>query len=83
MRITVRTAGLLGKYLPSGSERNRAELEVAEDATPVDVMQQLGVPLEGRYLISVNGTALTRTERPGHRLAEHDTLAIMPSLSGG
>jgi len=83
MRITVRTAGLLGKYLPEGSERNRAALEVADGASPLDVMAQLGVPLEGRYLISVNGTALPPAKRPGHSLAEGDTLAIMPPLSGG
>jgi len=83
MRIHVKTAGLLGKYLPQGSERNRAELDVADGSTPIDVMQQLGVPLEGRYLISVNGTALPVDARAGHRLAEDDSLAIMPPLSGG
>lgn len=83
MRITVRTAGLLGRYLPAGAEANRTELEVADGATPLDVLEQLGMPREGRYLISVNGTALSTAERPKHRLAERDDLAIMPPLKGG
>ncbi len=83
MRISVRTAGLLGRYLPAGATSNRAELEVADDATPLDVLEQLGMPPEGRYLISVNGTALPTAERPKHRLAENDVLAIMPPLRGG
>jgi len=83
MKITVRTAGNLGKYLPPGSAQNRAELEVAEGASPVDVLAKLGMPLEGSYLISVNGSALPKAERPGHKLAENDDLAIMPPLRGG
>ena len=83
MKIQIRTAGMLGKYLPPGSEPNRAEVEVAEGASPIDVMEQLGVPLEARYLISVNGTALPKAARAEHCLAEGDDLAIMPPLSGG
>ena len=44
MKITVKTAGNLGKYLPAGSTGNLAKLEVAEGATPADVMSQLGLP---------------------------------------
>ena len=83
MRISVRTAGNLGKYLPAGSEQNRADLEVADGATPIDVLGQLGMPLDGSYLISVNGTAVNKAARPEHKLAENDDLAIMPPLRGG
>ena len=83
MRITVRTAGLLGKHLPRGSQENRAEIEVGEGATAADVMTQLGVPLEGSYLISLNGTAIPKAARETATLHEDDTLAIMPPLKGG
>ena len=83
MKITVRTAGNLGKYLPPGSEQNRAELEVSEGASPIDVLAKLGMPIDGSYLISVTGSALPKAERPGYRLAEDDDLAIMPPLRGG
>ena len=83
MKIRVRTAGTLGEYLPKGSERNRAELEVAAAATPLDVMRQLGLPLENQYLVSLNGSAVVTAERGSTCLAEDDELAIMPPLRGG
>ena len=83
MRINIKTAGLLGKYLPAGSERNKAELEVADGTTPIDVMRQLGMPLEASYLVSLNGSALPKAERETRALSADDTLAIMPPLKGG
>ena len=83
MRITVKTAGLLGKYLPDGAEGNQAPLEVPDGATPVQVMERLGVPLERSYLISLNGSAVPKAARETTTLSEGDTLAIMPPLKGG
>lgn len=82
MRIRVRTAGLLGQYLPAGAEGNRAEIEVKEGATPLDVMAQLGFP-EGAYLVSVNGSAIPTAQRAATKLREGDDLALMPPLKGG
>lgn len=83
MKITVITAGLLGKYLPAGSARNRAELKVAEKATPMDVMRQLGMPLDGNYLVALNGEVVLRGERSTRTLNENDQLSVMPPLKGG
>ena len=83
MRITLRATGPMGKYLPAGANGNTAELEVEEGATPADVMVQLGVPLEGSYLVSLNGTAVPKAARETATLHENDTLAIMPPLRGG
>ena len=83
MRIRVRTAGTLGEYLPPGSARNRAEIEVPEGATPLAVMRRLGFPMENQYLVSLNGSAVIGAERDSTPLAENDELAIMPPLRGG
>jgi len=82
MRIRVRTAGLLGEHLPKGSAANRAEIEVQDGASPLDVMAQLGFP-EGAYLVSVNGSAVPTAQRPTTVLQEGDDLALMPALKGG
>ncbi len=82
MKITVKTAGNLGKYLPAGSTGNLAKLEVAEGATPADVMSQLGLP-EGSYLVVLNGSSVPKAERARLQLADNDNLAIMPPLKGG
>lgn len=83
MKITVKTAGLLGKYLPAGSARNRAELQVADTATPMDVMRQLGMPSDGNYLVALNGTVVPRGDRSTRTLSENDQLSVMPPLKGG
>ncbi len=83
MKITIKTAGLLGKYLPPGSTGNDAELEVAEGATPRDVIAQLGMPLDASYLVTLNGESVPTAERGVRTLADNDRLAIMPPLKGG
>ena len=83
MKISLKTAGLLGRYLPPGSATNFAELDVAQGATPIDVIKQLGMPLDGRYLVVLNGTSIPQGERSRRTLMESDSLVIMPPLKGG
>ena len=83
MKITVKTTGLLGHYLPPGADRDRAEIEVAPGATPVDVIKLLGMPPEGAYLVVLNGASVARREHGSRVLSEGDVLAIMPPLRGG
>ena len=83
MQINLRTGGVLGQYLPAGSEKNRASLEVEAGTTARDVMERLGFPAERTYLVILNGTALPKAERESRPLAEDDELAILPPLKGG
>ncbi|MCH8275958.1 MAG: MoaD/ThiS family protein [Bacteroidetes bacterium] len=83
MRITFKTASGMVKYLPAGSRGGSAEITVADGATPSDVMTQLGIPPEGTYLVTRNGSAVTIAMRASLSLADNDTLAIMPPLRGG
>ncbi len=83
IKIQLKTGGLLGEYLPAGSARNTAEVTVDDNATPLDVMKQLGMPMEDNYLVSLNGSVVTRKQRSSQPLAENDRLVIMPPLKGG
>ena len=84
VNIQVRTGGLLGRYLPAGSERNRAQLVVADGSTPTRVMEMLNIPIGDSYLVSVNGSVLsTPAERDSVMLEDGDRLAILPPLRGG
>ena len=83
MKITFKTSGMLVKHLPPGSERGEIELEVADGATPVDVIRQLGMDEGGAYLVIHNGATVPKAERAGLHLAEGDRLAIVPPLKGG
>jgi len=82
MKITVKTTGLLGRYLPAGAD-GVTELEVASDATAADVIELLGMPPEGTYLVVLNGASVARREHASRALSEGDVLAIMPPLRGG
>ena len=82
MKILVRTAGLIGRYLPAGSQGNRASIEVADGATVANVMERLGLP-EGSYLVTLNGTAVPSAQRAQLTLNDGDNLALMPPLKGG
>ena len=83
MKIAVRTGGLLGRYLPEGSARNSAELEVPEGTSALNVIERLGMPPGGGYLVIHNGVAVPKAARADCRLTEADELAIMPPLKGG
>ncbi len=74
---------MLAKYLPAGSIKNVAELEVAEAATPLDVIKQLGMPIDGQYFVALNGELVLKNERERRTLAANDKLSIMPPLKGG
>jgi sulfur carrier protein ThiS len=83
MQVTVRTAGLLGRYLPSGSAGNEARIEVDSGATPLDVMRRLELPEDDRYLIMLNGQVVPAAQRPSVQLSDGDDLGIFPPLKGG
>ena len=83
IRIEVRTTGLLSDYLPAGSEKNVARIEVADGATPADVVKQLGMPVEENYLVSLNGNLVPRSWRSTQTLSENDALAIMSPIKAG
>ncbi|MEE8445447.1 MAG: MoaD/ThiS family protein [Alphaproteobacteria bacterium] len=83
MKITVRTSGLLDRYLPQGAQDGTAAIEIAEGATVADVMARLGMPGDGKYLVIANDATVREAERAAHVLADGDTLAIVPPLKGG
>ena len=83
MKIQVRSAGMLAKYLPAGSVNNVTELEVAEAATPLDVIKLLGMPIDGQYFVALNGELVPKNKHERRVLAANDKLSIMPPLKGG
>jgi thiamine biosynthesis protein ThiS len=83
MRISLKVAGTIGRYLPAGSSGNTAQLDMAEGATPLQVMERLGMPPEGGYLVILNNTVVPKAERAERKLSDGDRLAIVPPLKGG
>jgi molybdopterin converting factor small subunit len=83
MKVTIKLFALLGQYLPAGAADNAAEIEVADGATPSDVIRRLNLPQEYCHLVLINGLYLTPGERDTRPLAPGDALAIWPPIAGG
>lgn len=83
MQVKVKATGLLARHLPPRADGGEAVITVPDGATTIDVMRLLGMPPEGSYLVVLNGAVLPVADRPSTRLAENDSLAIMPPLKGG
>lgn len=83
MKVTVKLFALLGQYLPDGAEDNAAEIEVADGATPSDVIRRLALPRQYCHLVLLNGLYLTPGERDTRPLNPDDALAIWPPIAGG
>lgn len=83
MKVTLRTGGLLGDYLPPGSGDDETTLDVKAGATPVEVMKQLKFPLEDFYLIILNDEVVPQENWGTVVLDENDVLGIFPPLKGG
>lgn len=82
MQVNVKTGGLLKHYLPEGSG-SQCDLEVADGATVLGVMQHLSLPMDDHYLVMLNGTVLPVADRETTVLTERDELGLFPPLKGG
>lgn len=83
MKITLKLYAMLGDYLPSGAEDHAAEIEVAEDISPYQLIDQLKIPREMAHLVLLNGVYLEPEMRDHPAFKEGDTLAIWPPIAGG
>ena len=79
MMIELRLFAIYRKYLPPGSKAGKCDFKVSEGATVKDVIETLGLPEKGPFIIFVNQE---RTERD-HPLGDGDQLSIFPPLGGG
>jgi molybdopterin converting factor small subunit len=84
MKITFKLYANLQDLLPAGSVRNAIDIEVPDDASLNDIIDQHRVPRELAHLVLVNGVFHCSADRgkPGV-LKENDVLAIWPPVAGG
>lgn len=82
MKVTFKLYASLGSYLPPGARDHKVELEVAEDATPNQLLDRHHVPGHQVHLVLVNGVYLAPAERD-RPLAPGDELAVWPAIAGG
>ena len=83
MQITVKTTGLLGKYLPDGSSRNKGVVELPDSSTARDLLVKLKVPDDGRCTVILNDTLLQADEIDKTLLNEQDAITLMAPITAG
>ena len=84
MKITLKLFATLTDYLPATSRyTNIVELEVADGATLLQVIEPYQLPPALVHLVLVNGKYIEPGKRASQTLSEGDVLAIWPPIAGG
>ena len=83
MILSVKTTGLLGRFLPEESSRNLGDVELADNSSVRTLLQQLGIPDDGRCHVTLNGTMLQAEEIDSTILSETDQVVLMAPLTAG
>ncbi len=84
MKITLKLFATLTDYLPAASRyTNIVELEVADGATILQIIEPFHLPQKLVHLVLVNGKYIEPEKRASHSLIDGDVLAIWPPIAGG
>lgn len=82
MRLVFKLYASLSEYLPAGADRHVVMLEVPDNSSPLNILNQFGVPLAEVHLVLVNGVFIPASAR--HLpLSDGDELAVWPAVAGG
>lgn len=83
MQITFKLYATLSDYLPEDADNHAVKLDVGENTTALQIIDQFKVPREMAHLVLLNGIYLNPEERSTRFFNEGDTLAIWPPVAGG
>ncbi len=84
MKITLKLFASLTDYLPlADRQSNITTLDVAPDASILQIIEPFGLPAKLVHLVLVNGTYVAPEKRGELTLQEGDVLAIWPPIAGG
>lgn len=83
MKVSIKTTGLLGKYLPEGSQRNRGDVDIPDGSTARDLLNTLAIPDDGRCYVCINDSMLQSAELDNTVLAASDTIVLMAPITAG
>lgn len=82
MKITFKLYASLSGFLPPEARDHQIVMEVAQATSPLQLLEQRGVPAAKVHLVLVNGVFVPPHER--HLpLKAGDHLAVWPAVAGG
>lgn len=83
MQITFKLYATLSEYLPEETEKNSTIIEIPENASTFEVIDQFNIPRDKAHLVLLNGIYIHPEDRNNPIIKEGDTLAIWPPVAGG
>ena len=84
MKITFKLFASLTEYLPQQARyTNVVELDVAPDASILQIIEPFGLPPKLVHLVLINGRYVEPEKGMTQTLVEGDVLAIWPPIAGG
>lgn len=83
MIVKVRLFASLRSLLPEDSNGEEMELEMAEGATPEEIIRRMEIPAQLAHLVMVDGYHLLPEERRNRHLKPGEVLSIFPPIAGG
>ena len=84
MNITFKLFASLTDYLPPEARyTNVLNLDVAPEATIMQIIEPYGMPPKLVHLVLINGKYIEPEKRLTQTLQEGDVLAIWPPIAGG
>ena len=83
MKITFKLFATLGDYLPARVQGNEIEIDIPDNSTPNDVINEFHVPPDMVHLVLLNGIYVSKEERGKPVIQPGDALAVWPPVAGG
>ena len=83
MKITLELFASLMPLLPAGSGFHDTELEVADDFTLNNLIDQMKIPHDQAHIVLVNGGFKCGVDRDEPCFVEGDKVSIWPPVAGG
>ena len=84
MKITFKLFASLTDYLPVEARySNVLELDIAPEASIIQIIEPYGLPPKLVHLVLINGKYIDADKRLTQTLNEGDVLAIWPPIAGG
>jgi sulfur carrier protein ThiS len=84
VRITFKLFAQLQDFLPAaGMKTNALSIELADNTTVAQVIEQFRLPERLVHLVLLDGAFVPPAERANRVLREGETLAIWPPVAGG
>ena len=83
MVITVKLFASLASHLPRGARGNEAQLPVDDGLTVGGILDRLGVPVEQRHLVLLDGVYVAPEQRGLMAVVSGQVIAVWPMIAGG